>query len=459
MTIILMFIDPSAARRSLASPPCLALLATLAGCGAGGGPAATADAAATDGAAGRVDEPAAGGPGADAAQAPADAGLVVITDDPADQPLAGLTAAERLTFLDGDGTFDTVYRQPDGLGPLYIRTSCAGCHAEGGKGPGSVTKFRVIDASTRAPVTDPPEAPQGGTERPYAVAGATRPLLAPAMALPGHELVMSRRIGPTVMGRGYLEAIADAEIERVAAEQARRTDGIKGRINRVTYHSRASTAVPFSHELGETGLIGRFGLKARVPTLDDFAADAFQGDMGMTSPLRPSELPNPEGLADDLKAGVDVAATTVATVAAYVRTIAIPERDPAAAASGAPALFERALCSACHVPSLKTRADFPVAVLAGVDAPVYTDLLLHDMGEALADYQTDESAGPREWRTAPLIALRFQRSFMHDGRARTIAEAVLAHGGAGSQANVSVEKWNQLSEAERSALVRFVLSL
>jgi CxxC motif-containing protein (DUF1111 family) len=398
----------------------------------------------------------------DAGAVPVDGGgadLVIVSEDPADQPLPGLDPRGLDLFVAGDGIFDLSFRRPDGLGPLYIRTSCAACHAEGGRGPGTVQKFQVLDEATMAPAKDAPEMAFGGTERPYTVAGATRPLLAPESVLPGHRLVHSRRSGPTVMGRGYMEAVLDSEIERVAGLQATRTDGIHGRINRVVYRSQAQPGVAVPHSFGETNVIGRFGLKARVATLDDFAADAFQGDMGLTSPLRPDELVNPDGLKDDEKAGPDMTAEFVLTVAAYVRTIAIPPRGPALANTAGQAAFAQADCSVCHVPAMKTRADFPVAALAGIDAPIYTDLLLHDMGDDLADYLTDESAGPREWRTSPLLALRFQRAYLHDGRARTIEEAITKHAGPGSQANRSVEKFNALSADARAALLSFVQGL
>ena len=101
-----------------------------------------------------------------------------------------------------------------------------------------------------------------------------------------------------------MEAVLDSEIERVEREQAARTDGIHGRINRVTYASEPNPDdLARTYAKGDAGLIGRFGLKARIATLDDFTADAFQGDMGITTPLRPVELPNPDGLTDDRQAG------------------------------------------------------------------------------------------------------------------------------------------------------------
>src|SRR5262249_31688971 len=151
------------------------------------------------------------------------------------------------------------------------------------------------------------------------------------------------------------------------------------------------------------------------------------GDMGLTTPMRPVELANPDKLADDLRPGIDLAQDRIDRIAFYLRRIAIPRRvglDERGAA-----LFERVACAACHVPALRTRASYPVAQLAGIDAQIYSDLLLHDMGAALADGMTDGNARSTQWRTAPLIGLRFARSYLHDGRAHSVGDAVLAHDG------------------------------
>jgi CxxC motif-containing protein (DUF1111 family) len=265
-------------------------------------------------------------------------------------------------------------------------------------------------------------------------------------------------MGPAVFGRGYLEAVADSEIERMQAEQSTRTDGIHGRMNRVTYHSQANPEQPFQHyQFGQTNLIGRFGVKARIASLDEFTADAMQGDMGITSPMRPTEAANPDGLTDDGKPGVDVDLARVNAVANYMRLLEIPRRaEPTA---DGVRLFSQARCDVCHVPSLGTRADYPFAPLAGRDAPIYSDLLLHDMGTALADGMVDESAGSRDWRTAPLIGLRFFNDYLHDGRAKSLQDAILAHAAPGSEANDSVHRFQQLSSSEQTALIAFVSSL
>ena len=376
-----------------------------------------------------------------------------------DRPLAGLSGASLETFDRGSKLFDRDFVVSEGLGPLFILPRCSGCHDRAGSGPGAVQKFQVVDATTRAPIADAPEMMYGGTERPFTTAGATIPLLAPTAARPGHELVQSRRIGPSVTARGYIEAVLDSEIERVAAEQATRTDAIRGRINRVTYRSQSVAGVAVPYAYNQAGIIGRFGLKARVASIDDFVGEAFQGDMGLTSPLRPEELANPEGLRDDAKAGPDVTAEDVLTVGAYVRTLEIPGRAGAASNPAGKAAFEAANCAVCHAPGLRTRQDFPVVELAGMYAPIYSDLLLHDMGDALADGQVEEGAGPRDWRTAPLIGLRFQKAYLHDGRAATIEVAILKHAGPGSEANDSVARFKALPPDQRAALVAFVHGL
>ena len=370
-----------------------------------------------------------------------------------DVPITQATDAERQLFHAGDRLFETPLRDADGLGPLYTRTSCGACHVGGGRGPGAVQKMVVVLADGVTPSVDQSALPFGNTVHPLYTAGATQAILAP-LGVP--DLKVSTRVGPPIVGRGYVEAVLDSEIERVALEQASRADGIHGRINHVVYASEANPDTRFHrHKKGEV-VIGRFGLKGRVATLDDFAADALQGDMGITSPLRPAELTNPDGLADDLKAGVDVSIDSVNLRAMYVRLTAIPQRN--STPQGA-ALFTQVKCGACHVPTLKTRADYPIAALANIDAPIYTDILLHDMGDSLADGIRDGEATSRDWRTPPLIGLRFFTRFLHDSRAATLEEAILMHDGRGSEAAPSVALFRALSPADRATLLAFLGSL
>ena len=385
---------------------------------------------------------------------PAGSAAVFGADDPFDVPIATLTAAQRDIFAEGDALFDLPLRDYDGLGPLYTRTSCGGCHAEGVRGPGLVQKMVVVEADGLTPAADQSRLPFGHTVHPLVTAGARTPIVPP---LDDAAVKVTIRLGPPILGRGYLEAIADSEIERVASEQAERPDGIHGRINHVIYASQPNPDTTFhAHQPGDP-VIGWFGLKARIATLDDFTADAFQGDMGITSPLRPDEIPNPDGLTDDLKPGVDVGIDSINQRAVYLRMTAIPRRtavDPRGAQ-----LFDQISCSACHVPSMKTRADYPLAQLAGIDAPIYSDLLLHDLADAHSDGIVESEASGRDWRTAPLIGLRFNKVFMHDGFAASIEEAVRGHAGTGSEANGSVAAFEALSPADQSLLLQFVSTL
>jgi len=373
-----------------------------------------------------------------------------------DRPLRGATVEQLRAFRAGDAVAEHLFDAAEGLGPVYVRASCASCHLRGGRGPGVTERFAVVSFATGAPVQ---AAPFGPLVRPLVTGGAVTPVLAPEGGLPAGTLVeLTHRVAAPLFGRGHVEAISDAEIERVAAEQALRTDAIHGRIHRVTFHSHGSVDPAFPvHVEGEAGLIGRFGVKARLATLDDVVADALQGDLGLTSRLRPAELANPDGLADDLWPGVDLADEELSAVVAYTRLLEIPERvapDP-----GGDTLFQSVGCAVCHVRSLRTRSDWPTPQLAGIDALVYSDLLLHDMGADLADGQVEEGAGPREFRTAPLIGLRDMSAYLHDGRAATLRGAILGHRGSGSEANDTVARFEALAPTEQAALLAFVAGL
>jgi CxxC motif-containing protein (DUF1111 family) len=360
--------------------------------------------------------------------------LRLVLDDPTDAPMRGLSADEQAGFDRGDALFARQYLPTQGLGPVFVRASCASCHAADGRGPGFVERAIAVGADGYTPAPDQSVMPFGPVVRPYFVAPATRGVEAPAEGTPG--LLRSVRVGPAVFGRGWIEAVDESEPARVAAAQ-----GLAGRV-----HGRVPRLAD--------GRLGRFGLKARIATLEEFAADAFRGDMGLTSPLAPTEVANAEGLADDQRPGVDLDQASVGDVGAYLRALALPRRegiDPRGRA-----LFERARCSDCHVPALRTRADARPAVLASTEAEIYSDLLLHDMGAGLADGVAEGAAGPRDWRTAPLIGLRFFRSMLHDGRARSLEEAVRMHRGDESEANGSVDAFEALPAADRAALLDFV---
>lgn len=375
------------------------------------------------------------------------------TDDPPstlinafDVPIDGLSADDITRFDDGDRLFGVPFRAVDGLGPLYIRTACSSCHEEGGRGPGLVQKMAFVGDDGLTPTAG--ALPYGHTIREGMVAGASTPITAPAGAK------VTVRVGPPVVGRGYIEAVDDSELVRLEAEQARRGDGIHGKLNRVAFASVANPDASFGVYVTGAEVVGKLGLKSRIATLDDFTADAFQGDMGMTTPMRPTELANPDGLVDDQRAGIDLPQDRIDRITFYLRRIAIPRR--VGLTKRGAELFDRTGCATCHVPTLHTRGDYPIAQLANIDAPLYSDLLVHDLGAALADGNTEGGASSAQWRTSPLIGLRFMKTYMHDGRAHSVADAILAHDG---EARAAADSFRALVDTDREDLLNFVEAL
>ncbi len=374
-------------------------------------------------------------------------GLALVTEDASDAPIADLDDAWRARFAEGDAAFEAPHLPAQGLGPAYIRASCAACHADDARGPGIVTRMSVPDEPTLAAEL----LPWGDAERPLLAGGGQTPVLAPDDT----RVVRSTRMPNAVFGRGYLEAIDEDAI--LDAEEAQARAGrVSGRPNWVPCPETASAAARFPGCAPGEIRVGRFGHKARTATLEVFTAEAYLGDMSITTPMFPDELPNPDGLTDDLRAGVDLDLDTVEAVADYVRLLAIPRRTAPTGAGAA--LFSEVGCVDCHVTELATRGDSPIDALRG-KAPVYSDLLLHDMGAALADGIVEGDAGASEWRTAPLIGLRHLRTYLHDGRARTVEEAIRAHGDPTSEARFATEAWDALSPDDRSTLLTFVESL
>lgn len=390
----------------------------------------------------------------DEAAAPRE-GRVLARARPGDAPSSGLSGDWNRRFLRGGALFEQPFREAQGLGPLFIRQSCDSCHAGDGRGPGTVRKMVLVDSDGRTPAADQSGLGFGQTVRPQRAAGA---LLAVTVPEDRSDVFVTTREPPAVFGRGYLEAVLDSEILRVEAEQAERGGPASGRVNWVEYQSDANPDTRFhAHQPGDR-VIGRFGLKARIATLDEFAADAFQGDMGLTSELRPRELPNPSS-EDDEVPGVDLDAESVNLVADYVRLLRIPHRSEDAKSVQGQRLFHEAGCADCHVPALRTRPDYPVESLAGIEAPIYSDLLLHDMGADNSDGLHEGDATGAEWRTPPLLGLRDLERYMHDGRAETIEQAIALHGGDGSEAASATERYLALSSTDRAALLKFVSAL
>jgi CxxC motif-containing protein (DUF1111 family) len=379
------------------------------------------------------------GEAAPAQEAPAAPRLV--REDRSDLPIAGLTAELATLFARGDARFEEPFTEAQGLGPLYIQRSCVSCHEDELRGPGVVQRFAVP-----GPAGEP--LPFGDTVRPRLAAGAHTPITAPEGAR------VTTRLPPAVIGRGALEAIPDAQLLAWAEVQASAGGPISGRVAR--RHDEGAVVTP-SVFGADAPTLGRFGHKARTATLEDFVADALLGDMGLTSPSRTSELAGPDELHDAARVGLDVDAETVAQLAAYVRLLAIPAR--ATPDARGERLFSEIGCADCHVPRARTRADHPIEALRDREVSLYTDVLLHDMGAGLEDGIEEAGASGREWRTAPLVGLRFVRGFLHDGRAGNVADAIAAHASEGSEASEVIARFEALDDDERDALVRFVEGL
>ncbi|WP_185268806.1 di-heme oxidoreductase family protein [Halopseudomonas xiamenensis] len=418
-------------------------------------------------------------------------------------PQANLPISRRLDFSVGNSFF----RNPwviapsstdarDGLGPLFNTNSCQGCHIKDGRGhppaPGETAVSLFLRLAVPAgPDTDPQllrehgfvPAPVYGSqlqtaaipgmqpeaqlniawqEREETLGDGTRVTLrSPEYRIdnPNYgplpdELLISPRVAPPMIGLGLLEAIAEQAI--VAAEDPDDLDGdgISGRANRVWDRAEQRT------------VLGRFGLKAAEPNVMQQSMAAFAGDMGLTSSLAPHTDCTPEQQCERFVDGGDpeVSDKIAAFVNFYAMSLAVPERrdmDSPAVQQGAQ-LFNDIGCAACHTPrhvtgELDGRPDLSNQVIWP-----YTDLLLHDMGDGLADGRAEFLADGNEWRTPPLWGLGLTQQinpragFLHDGRARTPEEAILWHGG---EAQASNDRYRGLPAALRQSLIAFLNSL
>lgn len=269
----------------------------------------------------------------------------------------------------------------------------------------------------------------------------------------GEEAMFSLRLGPPLIGLGLLEAVPDEAIEQLAARAP--VDGIRGRPNRVWDASQ------------QKSVLGRFGLKANHGSLREQVAAAFINDLGLSNPVYPNQnCPLVQkACSEQMVAGrPEITALRLAATETYLRALRVPARRNAndVQVRRGEQLFEAARCAVCHVPELKTAVYTPLPQLGGQTIRPYTDLLLHDMGEELADGRPDFLASGREWRTAPLWGIGLSATvngasgFLHDGRARNFTEAILWHGG---EADGAREAFRRMAREEREALLAFLASL
>ena len=356
-------------------------------------------------------------------------------------PLPFLSFEQRLAFDRGSGVFLRVFTPATGLGPLFNGSSCAECHEApvvGGAGDEVETHATAFHGLG---VCDELTA-QGGP----VVQDSVTPALRVARGIdkepaPAGATAVGRRTSNSILGLGLLDAVPDWEILALADPNDRNYDGISGRVNRAA-----------------DGRIGRFGRKAQVSSLGAFVATAFVEEMGITSPAEPAERsiggePIPAGV--DATPDPELPQDDLTAAQTFVQLLAPPRPEPLTFGAVAGSLvFAKLGCSSCHVPALLTGYN-RVSALSFKAVYAYTDLLLHDMGPELADICLAQ-ASPSEFRTAPLMGLRFREAFLHDGRAKTIEESILLHGGEGGR---SRDRFAGLAPLERWALLKYLSGL
>ncbi|WP_412064468.1 di-heme oxidoredictase family protein [Rhizobium sp. SYY.PMSO] len=442
-----------------------------------------------------------------------------VTRDIFSQPSANLNPEQGQDFHLGNALFRKLWvsapsstQASDGLGPLFNARSCQSCHIRDGRGhppetAGAVATSMVLRLARNATTPDEeqavknfhalnlPDSTYGVQLQDLAVPGldaegkVTVTYSEEKVTLAGGETVslrkpaygvsdlaygpmdagttLSPRIAPPMIGLGLIEAIPDADILANADPDDKKGTGIRGR-----------PAIVRDHRTGEIAL-GRFGWKAQNATVRDQVADAFSADIGISTPDRP----NAHGDCTDREARCLVMPTGVQKrlgdteapdpvlplVTFYSENLAVPARRNA----GAPDvlhgkdMFYRSGCTACHTPKFVTRDG--IRDKDGKDSPQafqliwpYSDFLLHDMGEGLSDGQQVGVASGRDWRTPPLWGIGLtqtvsgQQTYLHDGRARTLTEAILWHGGEAEKAR---NAFADLSKDDRQALINFLESL
>jgi len=364
--------------------------------------------------------------------------------------LRGLDAAQRARFEAGRAVFATVFTPETGLGPLFNAVGCANCHEQpvvGGSGSndpeegGEDIELHATAFHGAGARCDDLAAVGGQVIQKQLTPALSDVLGITAEPIPGAATDSGHRTTPDVFGFGLLDAVPDAAILARADPLDLNGDGISGRPNRTA-----------------DGRLGRFGRKAQAATLREFNAEAFVMEMGITNPLVQTEqtvggLPLPTGV--DPLPEPEISAEQLDAADAFVRFLAPPARVPLDFTSALGAIaFRKIGCTSCHVPALVTGAN-PVPALRFRVVSAYTDLLLHDMGPDLADICLGQ-AEPSEFRTEPLMGLRFATAFLHDGRATTISQAIDLHAGEGQRAR---DRFLRLTPFEKRAVLRFLRTL
>ncbi len=407
-------------------------------------------------------------------------------------PIPGLSAWNQHIHDLGDKIFSQAFVAAPapyfgGLGPIFNNTSCTNCHHNDGigiptVGTSSSSLLLRISISGKDPFGGPNPAPGFGgqlqnvalfgvqpeaqvnityTENYFTYPdGSIASLRTPAYALTSPYIplpagyMISPRMAPAVIGMGLLENVPEATILAFQSANAAVGGAIKGHANYV-YN-------PYTHQTE----LGRFGLKANTSNLQVQVATAFQQDMGITSYVQPLKSVHGQSQWSIIPdtTGTDIPDSILNAVTFYVRTLAVPARRNVTDAQviQGEKLFTQLNCTSCHQPTMYTGVNETLPVLSHQRIHPYTDLLVHDLGTALADNRPDYQANGNEWRTTPLWGIGLLEKtngtpyYLHDGRARTLEEAILWHDGEAHNAKIA---FTQRSKTDRDAIVAFLQSL
>lgn len=385
-------------------------------------------------------------------------------------PVRGLTSSQRNVFLSGEALFRREFGAEDGLGPTYLTTSCASCHVRDGRGsPLTVGIGNLVLVDPRRPDlldtygTQIQTSSNPGIPAEAAVSvrwqdddleldGLSTSLRRPDLDIAGAAFgplegsSLTLRVAPPLHGSGLLEAVEEATIGSLADPGDENGDGISGRIPSLEVES------------------GRFGWKATQAALTDQVAAALHEDMGITSTEHTEEnCPPVQTACAELPPGEPLSSGQLKELAGYVRMLGVPVartwETPSVQAGYE--LFGQIGCAECHVATLTTGSD-EIDALSRQTIHPFTDLLLHDMGEDLADPYDSAHADAAEWRTPPLWGIGLNATvsgetfLLHDGRALSVEEAILWHGG---EAQSARDRFVGLDEDQRVHLLEFLDSL
>ena len=373
------------------------------------------------------------------------------------EPMEDLTSQQLQIHVAGDEDFARVFAVEDGLGPIFVNTSCEGCHVGDGKGHpfSTLTRFGKYDGTTWDPLVE-----LGG---PQLQNRAIPDFI--AETIPAVATGVTRLTPPAVTGLGFVEALADVTLLDLQDPDDLNGDGISGKVN---YVDAPDYFEPKVHHVpnAQGQFIGRFGKKGAAIDLMHQIVLAYREDMGITSDFLSQDLTNIQvtNSASDGVPEPEVGSSVVRDVVFYVRTLKVPPRrnESAPEVLSGETLFAQIGCEKCHVSTLRTGFD-DVQALSQKEFHPYSDFLLHDMGPELDDGYIEGSSTTSEWRTPALWGIGLspdsqggQFFLMHDGRATTLEQAILLHGGEGQS---SKESFVSLSTQEKDQILAFLESL